>query len=243
MRALREIGGPFFCTEVKHDTIHTWSEEDRPREKLIRNGTADLTDSELLALLLGSGTHNESAVGLSRRILQTVDHDLNELARCTPGELTGIKGVGPAKAATISAAFELGRRRADRKVRDRPTIRSSQDAYLMIASQLADLHHEEFWILLLNRANKLIDRSLISRGGITGTVADSRLIFKLAIERRSTAIILCHNHPSGNLVPSEQDVKLTEKMKQAGRTLDIPVLDHLIVSDAGYYSFADEGRI
>ncbi|HMO39481.1 MAG TPA: DNA repair protein RadC [Saprospiraceae bacterium] len=222
-------------------TIKSWAEEDRPREKLLVKGKQSLSDAELLAILLGSGSRDETAVGLAQRILQSVDQDLNELGRRSIADLTKFKGMGAAKSITIVAAMELGRRRQLTDVRERPQIGGSRDAWQLIAPLLMDLPHEEFWILLLNRANRVIGREQISLGGVAGTVVDAKIVFRKAIEGMASSLILVHNHPSGNLQPSQQDIDLTRKLKKAGATLDIAVLDHLIIADSGYLSFADEG--
>lgn len=224
-------------------TIKSWAEEDRPREKLLAKGKQSLSDAELLAILLGSGSRDETAVGLAQRILKSVDNDLNELGRRSIAELTRFKGMGEAKSITIVAAMELGRRRQLTDVRERPQIRSSRDAYDVIAPILMDLPHEEFWILLLNRANKVMSREQISLGGVAGTVVDAKIVFRKAIEGMASSIILVHNHPSGNLQPSQQDIDLTRKLKKAGETLDIAVLDHLIIAESSYFSFADENLL
>lgn len=224
-------------------SIKAWAEEDRPREKLLIKGRQSLSDAELLAILLGSGSREETAVGLSRLILRSMENNINELAKCSIAELKKFKGIGQAKAITIVAALELGRRRQLSAVKKKPLIRSSRDAFNAIAPILIDLPHEEFWIILLNRANKLMGRERISAGGLTGTVVDARIVFKTALENYACSIVLCHNHPSGNLRPSQSDIQLTRKLKGAGETLDILILDHLIVSGQGYYSFADEGNL
>ncbi|MEZ4950582.1 MAG: DNA repair protein RadC [Saprospiraceae bacterium] len=224
-------------------SIKNWAEEDRPREKLLLKGKSHLTDAELMAIILGTGTKVESAVGLSKRVLSHVHNDLNELGKMTPSELMNIKGIGQAKAVSIIAALELGRRRQMADIREKPKITGSLDAYKIIAPLLLDLPHEEFWILLLNRANRVLGKEMISRGGVTGTVADAKIIFRKALEGKATSIILFHNHPSGNLRPSQADIDLTKKLKEAGNNLEISVLDHLIIAERGYYSFADEGRI
>lgn len=222
-------------------TIKAWAEEDRPREKLLLKGKNALSDAELLAILLGSGSREETAVGLAQRILNAQDNNLDELGKRSLDNLMEFKGIGEAKAITIVAALELGRRRQLSDVKERPQIRSSQDAYNVIAPMLMDLPHEEFWILLLNRANRVLQREQISLGGTAGTVVDAKIIFRKALAGQASSIILAHNHPSGSRKPSQQDVEVTRKLKQAGETLDISVLDHLIVADKGYYSFADEG--
>nr|WP_221307412.1 DNA repair protein RadC [Rhabdobacter roseus] len=219
----------------------SWAEEDRPREKLLLKGKAALTDAELIAILIGSGTVELSAVDVAKMILGSAGNNLNELARHGVKELTKIKGIGEAKAITIVAALELGRRRKESTMLRRRRIGSSLDAYEEMKPYLLDKPHEEFWILLLNRANEVLRPVQISTGGVAGTVADPKMIFKHALEQLASSIILFHNHPSGNLSPSQADRDLTRKLKEAGRMLDLPVLDHLIFTDSGYYSFADEG--
>ncbi len=223
--------------------IKAWAEEDRPREKLLTKGKQVLSDAELLAILLGSGSREETAVGLAQRILKSVENDLNELGKRTIAELIKFKGMGEVKAIAVVAAMELGRRRQLTDVRVRPQIRGSRDAYDVIAPILIDLQHEEFWILLLNRANKVLSREQISLGGVAGTVVDAKIIFRKAIEGMASGLILVHNHPSGNLQPSQQDIELTKKLKKAGETLDISVFDHLIIANNNYFSFADEHLI
>lgn len=223
--------------------ILSWAEEDRPREKLLLKGKAALSDAELIAILIGSGTRELSAVDLSKVILQKAVNNLNELAKLSIKDLMKVKGIGEAKAISIIAALELGRRRKESEVVRRPRISSSRDAYEQIQPYLLDLPHEEFWLLLLNRANEVIKPVQVSQGGVSGTVADPKIIFKFAIENLSSAIILVHNHPSGNLKPSEADKELTRRLSSAGKLLEIPVLDHLIFTDGGYLSFADEGML
>lgn len=222
-------------------TIKSWAEEDRPREKLLLKGRQALSDAELLAILLGSGSREESAVSLSQRILQSVNQQLPELGKCAIEDLKKFKGIGEAKAITITAALELGRRRQLTDIREKPQVKSSQDAFNAIAPLIMDLAREEFWILLLNRANRILSRERISAGGISGTVVDARIIFSKALEGSACSLILFHNHPSGNLNPSQADINLTQKLKKAGETLDIAILDHLIIGESGFYSFADEG--
>ena len=220
--------------------ITSWAEADRPREKLLNKGKHALSDAELIAILLGSGSREETAVGLAQLILKSVENNLIELGKCSLAELQKFKGIGQAKAITIAAAMELGRRRQMSDIKEKPQIRSSRDAYNAIAPILIDLPHEEFWVLMMNRSNLVIARERISSGGFTGTVVDSKMVFIKALERKATGIILCHNHPSGNLKPSDADIALTRKLKKAGEALDISVFDHLIVSIRGFYSFADE---
>ncbi|MFN8348877.1 MAG: DNA repair protein RadC [Spirosomataceae bacterium] len=223
--------------------ILSWAEEDRPREKLLLKGKAALSDAELIAILIGSGTRELSAVDLSKIILQKASNNLNELAKLTIKDLMKIKGIGEAKAISIAAALELGRRRKESEPVRRPRISSSRDAYEQIQPYLLDLPHEEFWLLLLNRANEVIRPVQISQGGVSGTVADPKIIFKVAIEHLASAVILVHNHPSGNLRPSEADKELTRRLLAAGKMLEIPILDHLIFTDKNYLSFADEGLL
>jgi DNA repair protein RadC len=223
--------------------IKSWAEEDRPREKLMDKGRQILSEAELIAILIGSGSRNETAVELSKRILSTVENNLNELGKLSVKELTKFKGIGEAKAISIVAAMELGRRRKDADPIKRDKITTSNDAYLIMRSNMLDLPHEEFWLLILNRANAVIKKELISRGGVSGTVVDTKIIFKTAVQHYASSLIICHNHPSGNLKPSEADIKITKNIKEAGRIMDIPLIDHLIITDSGYYSFADEGMI
>jgi DNA repair protein RadC len=224
-----------------HLVIKSWAEEDRPREKLLLKGKAALSDAELLGILIGSGIQNRTAVDLAKEILRHVDNDLNQLAKLSVKELSKFKGIGEAKAITIVAALELGRRRKETESREKPKITGSQSAFEALRPYLQDLPHEEFWVLLLNRANQIIRPMQISAGGVSGTVADPKLIFKAAVEHLASSLILAHNHPSGNLQPSQADRDLTKKLKGAGQLLDTPVLDHLILADHRYLSFADEG--
>lgn len=224
-------------------SIKSWSPDDRPREKLILKGKSALSDAELIAILLGSGTRTVSAVDLAKKVLYPAGNNLHELARHTVKDLIKIKGIGEAKALTIVAALELGRRRKDLEGTEKARIASSRDAYDVVKADLLDIAHEEFWIVLLNRANKVIKKSQISQGGVAGTVADPKIIFKIALEELASGIILAHNHPSGNLTASQADLDLTKKLKDAGKLLDIQVLDHLIIAGQKYFSFADEGII
>lgn len=223
-------------------SIKAWAEDDRPREKLLNKGCAALSDAELIAILIASGNREMSAVELAQLILRDVNHNLTALAKLNLHDLMAYRGIGEAKAISIAAALELGRRRKNEAQEARTKVNSSKVVYDEFYP-LCDLNHEEFWVLLLKRNNTIIDKVKVSSGGISGTVADARLIFKSAIQRLASAIILVHNHPSGNLKPSDSDHSLTKKLKAAGETLDIPVLDHVIVADAGYYSFADEGQL
>lgn len=230
-------------TSNKHLTIKAWAEDDRPREKLISKGRQALSDAELLAILLASGSKEETAVQLAQRMLNQNGNSINNLAKLQLNDLKKFKGVGEAKAVTIAAALEIGRRRTDEQSDDKVQITSSKIAYQLFNALLSDLPHEEFWILFLNRNNRVIQKSCISKGGVSGTVVDVRLILKPAIECLASGIILGHNHPSGNLKPSQEDIQLTQKVKQAAKLIDISVLDHLIIGDRKYYSFADEGII
>ena len=209
-------------------TIKTWAEEDRPREKLLSQGRRTLTDAELMAILIGSGSTTETAVELSKRILHSCNNDLNALAKLSVTELCKFKGIGEAKAISIIAALELGRRRKESDQLETNKITSSRDVFLILSPQFSDLLHEEFWILLLNKANKVLNKVLISKGGQSATVVDAKVIFKAALEHNASSIILAHNHPSGNLKPSQADLDLTKKLKSAGNLLDINVLDHLV---------------
>ncbi len=217
------------------------ADEDKPREKLLLKGRTVLTDAELLAIQLGSGNNEQNAIELAQSILRTVDNDLGKLSRLSVADLIKFKGVGEAKAINIISALELGRRRKDKEPEKRLKITCSSDAYQQVRQHLIDLPHEEFWTICLKRNNEVITKQRISAGGMAGTVADPRIIFKRALESHAAALILVHNHPSGNLRPSQSDIDLTRKLKEGGRLLDIPVLDHLIFTDGGYYSFADEG--
>jgi DNA repair protein RadC len=221
--------------------ITSWAEADRPREKLMAQGRTALTDAELIAILLGTGTREKSAVDIAKLVLDSVNNNLNELGKKTVPELQKINGIGEAKAITIVAALELGRRRKESEIPRKVKITCSRDAYDDVKKHFEDLPFEEFRILLLNRSNHVMKTERISTGGVSGTVADPKIIFNKALEALASSIILCHNHPSGNLNPSEADIQLTKKLKEAGKFLEIPVLDHLICTDSGYYSFADEG--
>jgi len=223
--------------------IKLWAEADRPREKLMLNGRRHLTDAELIAILIGSGSRTESAVELSKRILASCDNDLDALGRLSLKELCAFKGVGEAKAISIVAALELGRRRKETARKEVQQIGSSTDAFKLLQPIFSDLNHEEFWILMLNQANCMIGKHLVSKGGMAGTVADPKIIFKIALEQNAASIILAHNHPSGNLKPSNEDLKITKKLVEAGKMLDLYVLDHLIMTNKSYYSFGDEGLI
>lgn len=226
---------------ISHLTIKALAQDDRPREKLISKGRQALSDAELIAILLGSGSRNETALQLAQRILNNCQNNINQLAKLQLNDLKKFKGVGEAKAVSIAAALELGRRRTDLEVPENPKIMSSRDAYRLFKQKLSDLPHEEFHVLYLNRANKVIKSESISKGGVSGTVVDIRLIIKPGIECLASGIILGHNHPSGNLKPSQADIDLTKKTQQASKLMDIDVLDHLIIGDQEYFSFKDEG--
>ncbi len=226
---------------LREKGILSWAEEDRPREKLLLRGRNALTEAELIAILIGSGTRNKSAVDLSKEILSSVGNNLNELAKLTVQNLQKFEGIGEAKAISIVSALELGRRRRSSDPVKKEKITCSGDAYRIMQPYLLDQVVEQFWIILLNRANMVIRPELISEGGVSGTVADPKVIFKRALDKLASSIILVHNHPSGNLTPSQADLQLTHKLKDAGKSLDLPVLDHLIFTDHAYYSFADEG--
>lgn len=219
--------------------IKQWAEEDRPREKLLLKGKSTLSNAELLGILIGSGTKELTAIDLAKAILDEYQHDLNKIARLSVQDLTKFKGIGEAKAINIVSALELGRRRKTEETKAE-RITSSADVYENMKAEMSDLQHEEFWLLLLNKANKIIKKQPISQGGISGTVADPKMIFNYALNHLASSIILVHNHPSGNTKPSEADKRLTRQMVEAGKLLEISVLDHIIYTDNGYFSFADE---
>jgi DNA repair protein RadC len=221
--------------------IKSWAEDDRPREKLVAKGRGVLSDAELIAILIGSGSKKESAVELSRRILNHVGNNLNDLGKLSINDLVKFKGIGEAKAVSIIAALELGRRRKDVESTKKNKIQTSKDAFEIIGPFLTDLPHEEFWALYLNRANNVIDKRMVSSGGVAGTVVDVKIVFKPAIENLASSIILCHNHPSGNAKPSDADIKITKKIVEAGKLMEINTLDHIIICGNSYFSFADEG--
>jgi len=229
--------------ENTRNPITNWNEEDRPREKLLLKGKSVLRNAELLAILIGSGTPKVSAVELCTEIMNFVNNDLSQLGKLSVKDLMKFKGIGQAKAITIVASMELGRRRQAENLPNIIKIKSSKDIYQLLLADLSDLISEEFWVIYLNNSNKIIGKEKLSAGGITGTVVDVRLLFKSAIDRLATSIILAHNHPSGTLRPSQADIRLTNKVKEAGKILDVQLLDHLIIADTGYYSFADEGNL
>ncbi|MGO4912246.1 RadC family protein [Leeuwenhoekiella sp. W20_SRS_FM14] len=224
-------------------SIKKWSLDDRPREKLLSKGKDALTDAELVAILIGSGSRNESAVALSKRILASVNNNLNALGKLSIDQLLKFKGIGEAKGVTIAAALELGRRRRLEDVAEVKKISGSHSVFELLQPVLGELAHEEFWILYLNNANKVLSMHQLSKGGMTGTLVDVRLVFKKALETGAVSIILAHNHPSGALKPSQADKNITEKLKNASQSLDIKVLDHLIITEKAYFSFADEGLL
>ena len=227
--------------ESKPLNIKNWSPEDRPREKMLLKGTSALSDAELLAILIGSGTNTMSAVDVAKHVLVAANNNLNELAKMSIKDLVKMKGIGEARAITIIAAFELGRRKKEIESGEKPKITTSRDVYNYVSLDLADISHEEFWIVLVNRANRILKKMKVSIGGVAGTVADPKIIFKKALEDLASGIVLVHNHPSGNTTPSQADIDLTKKLKEAGKYLEIQVLDHLIIGGQKYFSFADEG--
>lgn len=224
-------------------SIKQWSEDDRPREKMLAKGKEGLSDAELIAILIGSGSRDECAVTLSKRILADSNQDLHALAKLSIQELIKFKGIGEAKAISIVAALELGRRKRAEDVLDTKKINSSQSVFDIMQPILGALPHEEFWILYVNNSNKILQKFQLSKGGITGTLVDIRLVFKNALQLGAVAIILVHNHPSGTLVPSQADKTITQKIKTAGESLDIKVLDHVIITEKAYFSFADAGML
>jgi DNA repair protein RadC len=223
--------------------ITSWAEDDRPREKLLLKGRQALSDAELIAILIGSGTRDLSAVQLAQQILNGSEKRLQDLGKMNVEELMRFKGIGEAKAISIIAAMELGRRRKAEDIPTKSQVQSSRDAYEALAPHIADLGHEEFLILLMNRNNQIMGWERISSGGVAGTVVDPKIIFKRALDKKASSIILAHNHPSGNLKPSAQDIKLTKSLVASGSLLDLPVLDHLIITESGFFSFADEGML
>lgn len=224
-------------------SIKNWSQDDQPREKLRDKGKASLSDAELVAILIGSGSRNESAVELCKRILARTNNNLTALGKLSIKQLTEFKGIGEAKAITIIAALELGRRRRGEEALQLDKIDSSQSVFELMQPVIGELGHEEFWIIYLNNSNKVLQKQQLSKGGITGTLVDVRLALKMALEVGAVGIILVHNHPSGTLRPSEADKQITQKLKKAGESLDIKILDHLIITENAYFSFADEGML
>ena len=224
-------------------SIKNWSEDDRPREKMLQKGRSTLSDAELIAILIGSGNRNESAVALSQRILASIENNLNELGKLSIRNLTGFKGLGNAKAISIIAALELGRRRREEDVLEKKKITSSNSVFELMQPLIGELPHEEFWIVYLNNSNKVLQKTQLSKGGITGTLVDIRIVLKNALQLGAVGIILVHNHPSGTLQPSLADKQLTQKIKTAGESLDIKVLDHIIITEKAYFSFADDNLL
>lgn len=224
-------------------SIKFLAEDDRPREKFLLKGRAALSDAELLAIILGSGSREQSAVELARELLQSVDYNWHQLSLLQISDLSKFKGVGPAKAVSVAAALEIGRRRAAQEVPERIQVTCSQDTYRVLAAQLADLRTEEFWAIFLNQNNKIIYKSRLFSGGINQSVVDIRILFKTALEHLATGLIISHNHPSGNLKPSAEDLKITKQIQEAGKLLNIQLLDHLIITQTAYLSFADEGLL
>jgi len=227
----------------KKPSIKEWAVEDRPREKMMAQGMRSLSEAELVAILIRSGNLEESAVEVARRLMASVNNNLNELGKKSVNDLKKFKGIGEVKAITIMSALELGRRRKESEPDEKLKVVTSFDVAQIFKPLLSDLPHEEFWVLLLNRNNLYIDKLMVSQGGMTGTIIDVRVILRMALENKACSIILCHNHPSGNLEPSEADKDITKKISEAGRQMDIPVLDHLIIGNDSYYSFADKGMI
>lgn len=223
--------------------IKYWAEDDKPREKLLLKGKSSLSDAELLAIILGSGTRKESAVGLSKRILKTTNNSLNSLSKLSFQQLCNFNGIGPAKAISIIAALELAKRKKEELVVELPKIITTKTVFELMHPLLGDLPHEEFWVIYLNNSNQVVHKAQISKGGITGTVVDVRIILKIALEYHALSFILCHNHPSGKLHPSEADIEITNKIKIAAKQLDILLVDHMIVTELGYYSFAEDGKL
>ncbi len=230
-------------SKYKKLKIKDWAVEDRPREKLLSKGPRQLTDAELIAILIGSGSLDETAVELSKRILQSIGNNLNDLSKRGIDFLKTFNGIGEAKAVTIIAALELSKRRKDADVFNKNKITGSKDAADFFQPLLGDLDHEEFWLMLLDRGNKILDTFMVSQGGVSGTVIDVRLILKIALEKLASSLILCHNHPSGTMQASDADLKITKKISDAAKIMDIAVLDHILIGQNQYLSFADEGML
>ncbi|QBA64881.1 RadC family protein [Muriicola soli] len=224
-------------------SIKSWADDDKPREKLRQKGRAVLTDAELLAIVIGSGSREDSALSLAKKILRSSNGNLNQLGKMSIAQMMKFKGIGEAKAVTIAAALEIGRRRRKIPLNTPAKIAGSADAFAVLEPILGELEHEEFWILYLNNANRVVHSAQLSKGGITGTLVDVRLVLKKALELGAVAIILAHNHPSGTLVPSNADRAITKKLKEAAKVLDIRVLDHLIIADKTFFSFADQQEL
>ena len=230
-------------TKPHNQPINQWAEDDRPREKMLLKGKSALSNAELIALLIGSGNSNESAVQLAQRMLDNTDNNLIEFSKLSIEELSRFRGMGKAKAISIIAALELGKRRVAEKVLQQVKIKSSRDVYELLLPELTDRYYEAFYVILLDRANKIIRKLNISEGGVAGTVVDPKKIFKMALDHNASSMILAHNHPSNNLQPSENDIRLTKKLLEAGKALEIPVLDHIIMGNDNYYSFADDNNL
>jgi len=226
---------------MKKLTIKSWALDDRPREKLVAKGKSSLSNAELIAILIGSGNREESAVALAKRILLSTGNNLNKLTKLSIEELTQFKGIGQAKAISIITALEIGKRRHFEVVNEVSKITSSKDVFNLMSPAIGDIQHEEFWALYLNNSNTVLAKHQLSKGGLTATLVDIRLLFKRALELNSVGIVVCHNHPSGKLKPSASDIQLTQKIKEASNTLDLKILDHLILTEKAYFSFADEG--
>lgn len=224
-------------------TIKLLAKDDRPREKFLQKGKSSLSDSELLAIIMGSGSRDESALELARKILSSVNNSWHQLSLLSSKELMKFKGIGEVKALSIIAALEIGRRRAVQEIPDKPVISNSKDAYFILKNQLSDLRTEEFWALFLNQSNKVVYTSQLTQGGISQSIVDVRVLFKTALDHFSTGIIIAHNHPSGSLKPSKEDISITQKIKEAGKTLSIQLLDHIIITQDTYFSFSDEGLL
>jgi len=224
-------------------SIKFLAEDDRPREKFLLKGRNSLSDSELLAIIMGSGSRDETAVELARKILASVNNNWHQLSLLTIKDLTKFKGVGEVKAISIATALEIGRRRASQEIPEKPQISSSNDAYQILKLHLADLRTEEFWAIFLNQSNKVIHIAQLTQGGINQSIVDIRIVFKTALDHFATGIIISHNHPSGNLKPSQEDIQITKKIKEAGNLMNIQLLDHLIITQNSYLSFADEGLL
>lgn len=232
-----------YNTTANFTSIKHWAEEDRPREKMLAYGNSSLSNADLIAILIGSGTVETNAIELAEQILSSVDGNLSELGRRSVKDLMKFKGIGEAKGITIAAALEIGRRRQFSDVMKREDMSSAYDIYQLMSPILIDLPHEEFWILLLNQANNIITKQRVSSGGVSGVIVDAKMVFRPAIEYLATQVVLVHNHPSGQLRPSKQDIDLTRKLRAAGQNLDIHIIDHIIVAHSGYYSFSDEGML
>jgi DNA repair protein RadC len=231
-----------YNTTTYNTSIKNLVEEDRPREKMLIYGNASLTDADLLAILIGSGTVDINAVELAKQILHSVNGNLSELGRRSVKDLMKFKGIGEVKGITIAAALEFGRRRQFSDIMKRDDITGAHDVYQLMQSTLIDLPHEEFWVILMNRANHVIGKHRVSSGGVSGILVDAKLVFRPAIEALASSLILVHNHPSGQLRPSQEDINLTDKLREAGKYLDISVLDHIIIAHSGYYSFLESGK-